>query len=150
MPSPESSVPSVGLPCLCATIRRASRIVTRLYDEHLTHVRLRSTQYTLLRALADAGPVRQTDLAEVLLADPTTLSRTLAPLRREGWIVEQPSDDKREKVWSLSASGRRKLDQAENAWSKAQASMRSALSASQWEQLRSLLDLVSAQAAKTA
>ena len=35
--------------CLCGALRQASRAVSRLYDEELRGVGLRTTQYSLLR-----------------------------------------------------------------------------------------------------
>src|SRR5262249_17949853 len=62
--SAETSKP-VSIPCLCLALRRASRAVSRLYDEELRGVGLRTTQYSVLRLLRDTGEVRQRDLGEV-------------------------------------------------------------------------------------
>jgi hypothetical protein len=39
-------------PCLCNSLRQASRAVSRLYDDELRGVGLRTTQYSLLVTLA--------------------------------------------------------------------------------------------------
>ena len=67
-------------PCLCNALRQASRAVSRLYDEELRGVGLRTTQYSLLRVIARAGQVRQGDLSELTSLDETTLTRNLRPL----------------------------------------------------------------------
>src|SRR5262245_64239326 len=62
-------------PCLCNALRQATRAVSRLYDEELRDVGLRTTQYSLLRRLRAAGEVRQRDLGELTSLDETTLTR---------------------------------------------------------------------------
>ena len=42
-------------PCLCNALRQASRAVSRLYDEELRGIGLRTTQYSLLRVLGGPG-----------------------------------------------------------------------------------------------
>src|SRR6266851_5975842 len=74
----------VRLPCACANLRRADRVVTQFYDAVLGPSGMRITQFTLLQALHHAPGISQKQLAELLEIDSTTLTRTLAPLRRKG------------------------------------------------------------------
>jgi DNA-binding MarR family transcriptional regulator len=60
--------------------------VTQLYDAAISDTALRLTQFTLLQALELSGPSPQARLGELLALDPTTLSRTLRPVARAGWI----------------------------------------------------------------
>lgn len=130
---------SPPIPCLCGCLRRASRAVTRLYDKHLAPTGLKTTQYSLLRVLAEAGALTQRQVADVLLADPTTLSRTLAPLERAGLLTCEVGEDRRERSWSISPAGRRKLAAAERAWRAAQDEMRDRLGMAEFERFRSAL-----------
>src|SRR5574337_1057793 len=68
------------LGCGCATLRRAARAVTAVYDEKLKPCGLRVTQFTLLEALERAGEIAQGQLGEILGIDSTTLTRSLALL----------------------------------------------------------------------
>lgn len=54
------------LPCMCASIRRASRAITQRYDEALRRLGLTITQFTILHALSLAGDVTQGRLGEIL------------------------------------------------------------------------------------
>src|SRR5205807_3606055 len=74
-------------PCLCNVLRQASRAVSRLYDEELRGVGLRTTQYSLLQLLRRSGEVRQRDLAELTLHDETSLTRSLRPLVDARWVA---------------------------------------------------------------
>jgi DNA-binding MarR family transcriptional regulator len=126
------------LPCACANLRRATRAVSQLYDDFLRPMGLRISQFTLLKVLESAGPVRQGILGGVLALDSTTLTRTLAPLKKEGWIIIRPGQDRRERMVEISAAGRRKLKLAECAWAEAQGKLRSALGNEAWQQLFNL------------
>src|SRR5437762_7079038 len=88
-------------PCLCNALRQASRAVSRLYDEELRGVGLRTTQYSLLRVLASAGPVRHGDLSGLTSLDQTTLTRNLRPLKDAGWIAVRSGEDRREKLVTI-------------------------------------------------
>src|SRR6266542_594237 len=105
-------------PCLCNALRQASRAVSRLYDEELRGVGLRTTQYSLLRVLARAGEVRQGDLSELASLDETTLTRNLRRLVKAGWIAVRRGDDRREKLVTITKAGTAKLAEARPAWER--------------------------------
>ena len=133
----------IASPCLCNALRQASRAVTRLYDEELRSVGLRTTQYSLLRYLKHFGSVRQRDLGAATSLDETTLTRTLRPLIDAGWVTADPGEDRREKLVALSSAGSAKLAKALPAWERAQERMRARLSKTKWSELLALLpDLV--------
>ena len=70
------------LPCFCASLRRASRALTQVYEQALRPLGLRGTQFTVLQALSLAGEVPQGELGRILAMDSTTLTRTLEIMRR--------------------------------------------------------------------
>ena len=126
-------------PCLCNALRQATRAVSRLYDEELRGVGLRTTQYSLLRRLSAAGEVRQRDLGGLTSLDETTLTRNLRPLIDGGWVATRPGEDRREKLIRLTDAGAAKLREARPAWERAQERLRSRLPKGTWA---SLLDLL--------
>jgi DNA-binding MarR family transcriptional regulator len=109
-----------ALPCMCANFRRASRTLTRHYDTAFRPLGLRATQFTLLRALFQAGDVSQRTLGEILAIDSTTLTRTLAIMGRRGWIASRSGEDRRERWLSLSEAGRAEFKRARPHWEKVQ------------------------------
>jgi len=143
----DRAAPAVlALPCACANLRRATRAVTSLYDDVLRPAGLRASQFTLLKVLASEGPVRQGALGTALALDSTTLTRTLALLRRAGWIEIRPGEDRRERLCALTAAGRRRLERAEKEWARAQHRLRQALGDQDWKQLLALTHRVAGQA----
>jgi DNA-binding MarR family transcriptional regulator len=131
--------PLVASPCLCNALRQASRAVTRLYDDELRDVGLRTTQFSLLRYLKHLGEVRQRDLGARTSLDETTLTRNLRPLIDAGWVAIDAGEDRREKLVRLTESGRAKLGQAKPAWERAQERLRSRLPAGTWSGLLATL-----------
>lgn len=130
------SLPALG--CTCASLRRAGRAVTQLYDEALRPEGLRATQFTLLQVFARVGSVTQGVLADIMAADTTTLSRTLKPLQAARWIRSFPGGDRRERHLELTPAGRRVLERATPAWESAQQRLRERLGERDWRALEGL------------
>jgi DNA-binding MarR family transcriptional regulator len=133
------TTPSVSGPCLCFALRQASRAVSRLYDEELRGVGLRTTQYSLLLSLRRSGDLRQRDLAERTLHDETSLTRSLRPLVEAGWVAVRAGDDRREKWFRITSEGEAKLKEARHAWDRAQARLQSLLPEREWRVLMEVL-----------
>jgi DNA-binding MarR family transcriptional regulator len=91
-----------------------------VYEEEMRGSGLRGTQFTLLQVLDRAGTLSQGDLGASLCIDSTTLSRTLAPLVRSGWIAVRRGSDKRERLFSLTAAGKKKVALVTPRWHRAQ------------------------------
>ncbi len=133
---------SPPISCLCAVLRRASRAVTRAYEARLDPLGVTVTQHTILRTLMQAGARAQHELAEILVMDSTTLTRTLSPLRARGWIEQHPTDDRRVRRWAITPSGRRVIDRCAKAWQASQRDLKARVGEHEWEVLRhSLLRL---------
>lgn len=137
-----------ALPCLCASFRRASRALTQLYEQALRPLGVRATQFTVLQVLQLAGEVSQGELGQLLAMDSTSLTRTLAIMRRRGWVVKRPGEDRRERRLSLSRAGRRQLQRATPAWEKAQARLRQQLGNEPWTEFLRLTNQVTNIASK--
>jgi DNA-binding MarR family transcriptional regulator len=141
-------VNSPKIPCLCHALRQASRAASRLYDDELRGVGLRTTQFSVLRVLAAQGEIRQRDLAERTVHEETTLTRNLRPLVEAGWVAERPGSDRREKWLGITPEGLSKLKEARPLWKRAQQRMRSQLSEEVWETLLTVLPEVARKAAQ--
>lgn len=142
--SPRNEI--VSLPCACANLRRAARIVTQRYDQQLQPAGIKTTQFTLLQALTRTGSISQGNLGELLGLDSTTLTRTLALLRRKGWIRTKPGQDRREVRLTLTAEGKRKYLSALHYWQSAQRQLRRVLSEAGWKQMMESTILTAARA----
>jgi DNA-binding MarR family transcriptional regulator len=124
------------LPCACQNLRRLSRIVTRIYDQELRRAGLEVTQFGLLTALAQAGEVNQKRLSAGFAMDSTTLTRTLALLRKEGWLRARRGKDRRERLFSLTGAGRRQMAMAQPHWERAEQRLRKELGDAGWRNMK--------------
>jgi DNA-binding MarR family transcriptional regulator len=125
----------VPLPCACANLRRAARVVTRLYDTALRPSGLGVAQFTLLQALNEAPEISQAQLADLLGIDSTTLTRTLAPLRRKKWLRSAVGSDRREVRLSLTTAGKQEYRRALPYWRWAQQELRRGIGKTTWDGL---------------
>ncbi len=123
--------------CACATVRRTARLVTQLYDEEFRGL-LEAPQFGLLSLLDKQPCSNQTAMARIFGLDKTTLSRNLRLMEQKGWIERATSDvsvvsnDRRERGYRLTTSGRSLLTQARPGWRRAQNRLRSAMTGEQW------------------
>ena len=134
------------LVCACASLRRAARAVTQAYDAELRDTGMNPTQFTLLQFLSRFGEVSQGRLGELLAIDTTTLTRTLEPLRKSGWVRVCAGDDRRERHWSLTPAGDRKRAEVAPRWEAAQARLRARLGAGRFQSLLAELAVVAESA----
>jgi DNA-binding MarR family transcriptional regulator len=122
-----TTVEPVETPCVCATLRMATRAVARLYDRALEPYGLRTTQYSILARLEVEGPAAVGQLAARLAMDRTTLAREAAPLVEAGLVEEAPGEDRRSRVLGLTPEGLERLESARPAWREAQRQVRNDL-----------------------
>lgn len=107
------------LGCTCFKLRKLTRAMSRLYDQHLAAVGLKTTQYALLNTIAEQ-PMPVAVLAERLGAERTTITRNLKPLVDAGWVSLEAGPDSRQRIVTITAAGRVKTLEAYGAWRAAQ------------------------------
>jgi len=127
------------LPCACTTLRKATRVVSRLYDDALAECGVTATQLAILRSLDRTGPAPLSRLAETMVMDRTTLYRALAPLAATGWVAVAPPVRGRSKVAELTAAGRSAMGRAASGWEAAQHRFISEFGAEKWMALHAVL-----------
>ena len=136
--------PSAGAACACTALRKASRAVTRMYDDALSDTGMSIVQFSMLRNLSRHGELPLMQLADLLIMERTTLYRALTPLERKGWVLIAKGKG-RAKTAVLTRQGRRALLAASGAWESAQRKILDAFGLRDWTTLEvSLARLVSA------
>jgi DNA-binding MarR family transcriptional regulator len=116
----KTKTPAGQLPCVNLSYRKASRVISQIYDRELAEVGLKCTQFSILRAVREMQQTTNAQLQELLVLEQTTLTRGLKPLIRDGFIKMQPGMDKREKLLSLTREGRQLYRKADRKWQQAQ------------------------------
>ncbi len=118
--TPEEARAEIGRRCACYNLRRASRAVSRLYDQVLAPSGLRSTQFTILQTAKRRGPITLTALADSIITERTTLTRNLGLLERNGYIRLDSGQDRRERLIAITQQGLAILETALPLWETAQ------------------------------
>lgn len=129
----------MALPCACANLRRAARAVTQLYAREMKQSGIEPAQLGLLLVMSASGEMTQGQLGDRLTIDSTTLTRTLAPLRANGWITSKQGADRRELLWRITPAGQRQLKKARPHWDRAQKKLREKLGEKDWNLLQTTL-----------
>lgn len=131
----QTNSPSSG--CVAFNLRRASRIVTRRYEDALRPLNLTSFQFTTLAALSDYPAIPLSAMADAFGMSNSTLTRNLKHMEVKDLIkIEVKAEDARVKLVSISAKGRRLMKKALPLWHQAQDQTLKDLSGPQWMTLK--------------
>jgi DNA-binding MarR family transcriptional regulator len=122
-------------------VRKAARRISQIYDQFLAPHQLTITQYGLLAHLIRHEGISIGALAELLIMDPTTLTRNLRPLERDG-LVELRADrkDRRARCLCVTEAGRARFEAAKPAWRDAELNIRDAIGVAEVPALHGALD----------
>ena len=126
--------------CASFNFRRAARAVTRFYDQAFEPFGIRSTQFTILVGVAKTQPVSMSALADLLVIDRTTLTRSLRLLKKEGLLAISARSTKRQRFLTLTPKGVQVLGHSLPAWRAAQEQFVQALGPEYWVQFRGELE----------
>ncbi len=127
--------PDILGPCACFRSRSVARAITALYDATLDDSGIRTSQLAILTAIRTHGAVSMQMLAAELGVDPSTMTRTLLPMERDGFVASEPGEDRRVRELVLTAKGHRKLAEAGRLWAQAQDKLREKIGSERFERL---------------
>ncbi|MCB1324818.1 MAG: winged helix-turn-helix transcriptional regulator [Leptospiraceae bacterium] len=119
-PVDRTKLKRVGITCVSFNLRKASRLVTRHYDERMEPSGLRSTQFAILAAIGRRKGISLSALADLLVMDRTTLTRNLKPLEKMGYVGFAAPTDRRRRELELTPVGWEALGKAYPYWESAQ------------------------------
>ena len=109
------------LVCNGASLRKATRRLSQLYDATLAPCGLSTAQRSILVHVERAGSPTMTELAGAMVLDRSALARNIKPLERDGFLTQRPDDsDGRSRRVELTVEGRAKLAESNRLWRKAQ------------------------------
>ncbi len=135
--------------CGSFNLRKASRVLTQMFDEALQPTGLRSTQLVILLVLARDGEIGMSGLSRELVLSPSTLSRNLRPLEREG-LLRITGNAGRGKRVCLTSEGRKRVLEAAPYWQAAQERFVRQVGAASWSDMTCRLNqLVDAMRGET-
>ena len=126
--------------CLCTQLRRASRGVTRRYDDALAAVGLGVAQFSLLRHVQRLGQPSISLLADAMGLDRSTLGRNLRVLEEQGLVQLGEGRDLRAREVRLTEAGLQRIEQALPLWEQVQRELNARLGADRRAELMRLLE----------
>jgi DNA-binding MarR family transcriptional regulator len=115
--------------CLGVRVGRMHRLVSRTFENALRPAGISLPQLEVLSTLTIvARPIRPTELADLLFADRSTMSRNLALMESKGWVATaETSPTGRSVTFEITDAGTSQLATAERAWRSAQQAVSAAL-----------------------
>jgi DNA-binding MarR family transcriptional regulator len=118
--------------CVCFNFRKASRVITKVYDDALRPSGLTTTQFSILSVLGIIGPVNILKLAGQIAMERTTLTRNLRLLEKKGLIEIRPGQDQRTRIINNSTKGNNAMASALPLWSEVQARVTGKIGTDKW------------------
>src|SRR5437667_9840449 len=88
--------------CACFDLRRATRAVSRMYDDFLRDAGLNITQFSLLRLICIEKELSISMLGRYMVMDRTSITLALAPRERDTLTCSRTGADKR--LWIMSVT----------------------------------------------
>jgi DNA-binding MarR family transcriptional regulator len=140
--------PSLNSFCTCASVRQAARAVTQFFEEVLSPSGVTISQFIILRTIHQLAPVSQCRLSEKMVIATETLSRRLALMRRLGWLEIQPGRNRRERLYRLTESGKKKFENALPFCARAQKRLEKTMGRENLLRVQHALDLLTETAQK--
>jgi DNA-binding MarR family transcriptional regulator len=126
--------------CVCFNLRWVTRKVTQFFDAEMRRHGIRPTQGSILRALNAKENWSMAELSDWLGMDRTTLVRNLRPLQRDG-LVQAAGGGRGGRVeLSITAKGRKKIEECLPAWRSAQSAAVKTLGEQRWSAILSDLE----------
>lgn len=123
-------------------LRWVARAVTKFYDAEMRRPGIRPTQGSILSSLQGKDSWTMAELSDWLGMERTTLGRNLRPLQRDG-LVQIDGGGRGSRVeLSLTAKGRKQIEDLEPAWKSTQSAAVKTLGEKRWSTI--LADLETA------
>ena len=126
--------------CVCFNLRWVTRAVTQFYDAEMRRHGIRPTQGTILLALNAKESWTMAELSDSLGMERTTLVRNLRPLQRDGFVQADGGGRGGRVELSITAKGRKKIEEAMPAWRTAQSAVVKTLGEKRWSAILSDLE----------
>lgn len=114
-------------------------MVTAIYDGALASAGLKTSQFSVLVAVANREQVRPAELTKLLQMDESTLSRNVDRMCTKGWLRLERELDRRSHMIEITDKGQALIRKCLPAWRRAQEEVSQRLGADSVAALRSAL-----------
>lgn len=125
--------------CVGGSVRKLNRMVTAIYDGALATAGLKTSQFSVLVAVANREKARPAELTKLLQMDESTLSRNVERMCARGWLRLERDKDRRSHLIEVTDKGRALIRKCVPAWQLAQEEVSQCLGTDNVAALRSAL-----------
>ncbi len=125
--------------CVAGGVRKLNRMVSAIYDGALAGAGLKTSQFSVLVAVANRDKARPAELIKLLQMDESTLSRNVERMCTKGWLRLERNEDRRSHLIEVTDKGRALIRKCLPAWQHAQEEVSERLGADSVAALRSAL-----------
>jgi DNA-binding MarR family transcriptional regulator len=129
--------------CVSYNLRKASRIISKLYAQQMRPAPIRGPQFSLMMMIARQDSPAISELSRDIGADRTTMTRNLDQLAKRGFIRVVQGKDLRTKAVEVTPKGKAALDRSIAYWQKAQARTVKVLGQERWNRMLEDLSVLS-------
>ena len=129
------------LSCMCISLRKAANNISKLYDNELSIINIKITQYSALKNIQVLGNPSVNELSIKLDLERTTVLRNLDKLKKMDLISYERNN--KMKIINLTVSGTKKLNQANFIWKKTQQKFLNAFGLNNQSQFDSFMNKIS-------
>jgi MarR family transcriptional regulator for hemolysin len=120
------------------TLHQLSRQLTNKLNDALKPFGLYGSQWAVIYVLKNKGPLTQKELCEYLFVEAPPMTRTVQRLVKQGYVLQVPGEDKREKHIHLTEDTLMQYPNWEQAVSECNRSLVQQLSETDQQQLLQL------------
>ena len=106
--------------CLGGRVRKLNRMITAIYDRALAESGVKTSQFSVLVAVANRGTVQPAELTKILQIDESTICRNVERMRARGWLRLEDGEDRRSHLIALTAAGEATIRKSLPGWRRAQ------------------------------
>ena len=128
--------------CVNARLRRLHRMINSAYQQKINPFGLRGSMLSILFIIGKKQGVNQKSIADLLVLDPSTMSRDLKKLEKKGWIQASKGMDARITEWKLTKEGYLLLEEVSPVWEELHRKVTSILGEFQLQQIDVLTEAI--------
>lgn len=104
--------------CINAKLRRLHRLIDSAYQKKIKPFGLRGSMLSILFIIGKQQYINQKTIADMLVLDPSTMSRDLKKLKDKGWVRSLKGQDPRHSELELTQEGFALLEEVVPVWEK--------------------------------
>ena len=129
--------------CICISLRKAANNISKLYDNELSVLDIKITQYSALKNIQSLGNPSVNELSKKLDLERTTVLRNLNKLKKMDLISYKKNDLYKVKIINLTVNGKKKLNEAKFIWENTQQKFLNAFGIDNHSQFDSFINKIS-------